>query len=115
MTTAAYSPGGAAWVDALLGYLDANRRAFDAAVAAIPGARSMPLEATYLAWVDFEPSGLTPGEVIARVEGDARIAANHGETFGAGGETFLRFNLATPRPVLDEATARLARAFADLQ
>ena len=115
MTAAAYSPEGAAWVDALVAYLDANRQAFDAAVAAIPGARSMPLEATYLAWVDFENTGLSPAEVLARVEGEARIAVNHGPTFGAGGETFLRFNLATPRPVIDDATARLARAFADLQ
>ena len=31
------------------------------------------------------------------MEKGARIAANHGATFGLGGESFLRFNLATPR------------------
>lgn len=115
MTTAAYSPEGAAWVDALNAYLDGNRQVFDAAVNAVPGLRSMPLEATYLAWVDFGGTGMAAPEFIARVEKDAHIAANHGATFGAGGETFLRFNLAAPRAQVAEAAERIARAFADLQ
>ncbi|MEI4471432.1 MalY/PatB family protein [Frigidibacter sp. MR17.24] len=115
MVTAAYSPEGAAWVDALTVYLDNNRRIFDAGVNAIPGLRSMPLEATYLAWVDFSGTGMAPEDFRARVEKDAKIAVNHGETFGLGGESFLRFNLATPRPVIEDAVARLKAAFADLQ
>jgi cysteine-S-conjugate beta-lyase len=34
----AYSPEGAAWVDALCAYLDGNRRLFEAGVAPFPGA-----------------------------------------------------------------------------
>ena len=115
MVTAAYSPQGAAWVDDLRVYLDANRRLFDAGVNAIPGVRSMPLEATYLAWVDFAGTGMTPAEFTARVERDARIAANHGPSFGTGGETALRFNLAAPRAQVADAVERLQRAVADLQ
>ena len=115
MATAAYSPEGAAWLDALLAYLDGNRKIFDAGVNAIPGLRSMPLEATYLAWVDFEGTGMARDEFLARVEKDAKIAVNHGATFGLGGEDFLRFNLATPRARVEEAVARLQNAFADLQ
>lgn len=115
MATAAYSPEGAAWVDALVAYLDGNRRLFDEAVNAIPGLRSMPLEATYLGWVDFAGTGMEPKEFIARVEKQAKIAANHGASFGAGGESFLRFNLATQRSVVAEAVERLKGAFADLQ
>ena len=115
MVTAAYSPEGAAWVDALVGYLDGNRRAFDAAVDAIPGLRSMPLEATYLAWVDFSGTGMAREEFTARVERDARIAVNHGPSFGLGGEDFLRFNIAAPRAVVEDAGRRLAAAFGDLQ
>jgi cystathionine beta-lyase len=58
---------------------------------------------------------MTTEEFTRRVEKDARIAANHGPTFGAGGETFLRFNIATPRARVEEAVARLQGAFADLQ
>lgn len=115
MVAAAYSPEGAAWVDALIPYLDGNRQLFDEGVNAIPGLRSMPLQATYLSWVDMSGTGMSPDEVRARLAKDAKIAANAGETFGTGGEGFIRFNLATPRGNVADAVARLQAAFADLQ
>jgi cysteine-S-conjugate beta-lyase len=115
MATAAYTPEGAAWLEELMHYLEGNRRIFDAGVAEIPGVRSMPLEATYLSWVDFGGTGMTQGEITDRVERGARIAANHGPTFGAGGDGFLRFNIATQRVRVTEAVDRLKKAFADLQ
>lgn len=115
MATAAYSPEGADWVDRLMRYLAVNQQVFNEGVAAIPGVRPMPLEATYLAWVDFSGTGMAPEDFTRRVEKDARIAASHGDTFGTGGETFLRFNIATPRARLEEAVRRLQGAFADLQ
>jgi cystathionine beta-lyase len=115
MATAAYSPEGAAWVDDLMRYLDGNRQVFDAGIAAIPGLRSTPLQATYLGWVDFSGTGMAPDEFIARVEKTARIATNHGASFGRGGESFLRFNIACPRAQVADAVDRLQRAFADLQ
>ncbi len=115
MATAAYSPEGAAWVDDLVAYLDGNRQVFDKAVNAIPGLKSMKLEATYLAWVDFADTGMTRDEFTRRVQEDAKIAVNHGPTFGKGGDSFLRFNIATPRAQVQEACARLAKAFGDLQ
>jgi cystathionine beta-lyase len=115
MATAAYSPEGAAWVDALVAYLDENRRVFDAGVNAIPGVKSLPLQATYLAWVDFAGTGMSVAEFTERVEKGARIAVNHGAPFGKGGESYLRFNLALPRAQVVEAVARLQAAFSDLQ
>jgi len=115
MATAAYSPQGAAWVDALLAYLDENRKIFDDGINAIPGLASMSLEATYLAWVDFEATGMSREDFTKRVEQGAQIAANHGPTFGSGGESFLRFNLATPRARIEDAVARMQAAFSDLQ
>lgn len=115
MVTAAYSPEGAVWVDELRDYLDGNRKILDQGVNAIPGIQSMPLEATYLSWVDFSRTGMSAAEFTRRVEQDAKIAANHGPTFGKGGETFLRFNIATPRTRVIEAVERLQSAFSDLQ
>jgi cystathionine beta-lyase len=107
---------GEAWLDALLPYLSEARDFFDAGIeAAAPGARSMRLDATYLAWVDFSRTGLPPEEVAARVKMRARIFASPGQQFGPGGETWLRFNFATPRPILAEALARLDDAFQDLR
>jgi cysteine-S-conjugate beta-lyase len=105
---------GEAWLNALLAYLAANRDLFHARIeAAAPGARAMQLDATYLAWVDFANTGLSPEDVARRVKDRARIFASPGPQFGPGGETWLRFNFATPRPILIEALARLDQAFQD--
>ena len=115
MVAAAYSPEGAAWVDDLVAYLDGNRQVFDRGIAAIPGLRSMPLQATYLAWVDFAGTGMAPAEIERRIAHDARIAASGGASFGTGGESFVRFNLATTRARVEAAVERMNRAFGDLQ
>ena len=58
---------GEAWLDALLPYLAESRDLFDARIeAAAPGARSMRLDGTYLAWVDFSGTGLPPEDVAAQ-------------------------------------------------
>jgi hypothetical protein len=79
------------------------------------GARAVHLAATYLAWVDFPATGLAPEAVAGTVKSRARIFASPGAQFGAGGDSWLRFNFATPRPILAEALARLENAFADLR
>jgi cysteine-S-conjugate beta-lyase len=107
---------GEAWLDALLPYLAANRDLFDRRIeAATPGARSMRLDATYLAWVDFSDTGLKSEDVADRVAKRARIYASPGPQFGPGGEGWLRFNFATPRPLLEQAVGRLEDAFADMR
>ncbi len=115
MIEAAYSPDGAAWVDAQMLHLDGNRQVFDAGINAIPGLWSMPLQATYLGWVDFSGAGMTFDEFWPRIRDVARIAASPGPAFGIGGESFMRFNLAAPRSMIEDAVERMQRAFADLQ
>ena len=67
-TEAAWRTGDA-WLDALLPYLARNRDMLDARIeAAAPGARSMRLDATYLAWVDF--SGNRPAARGGRRQGE---------------------------------------------
>ncbi len=114
MAEAAYTNGDA-WVDELVVYLAENKRVFDEGVNAIPGLKSMNLEATYLAWVDFSGTGMTPAEFTERVQKVAKIAPNLGTTFGLGGDDFLRFNLGCPRSVIKDAVARMQKAFGDLQ
>ncbi|MEZ5478354.1 MAG: MalY/PatB family protein [Thiolinea sp.] len=110
MATAAYQHG-AAWLDALLPYLDDNRRLLDEVVNALPGWASMPMESTYLAWVDFSGTGLSAEQVQHKVQQEAGIAASHGAAFGQGGESCLRFNFATPRSRVEEAMQRLMACF----
>jgi cystathionine beta-lyase len=75
----------------------------------------MRLDATYLAWVNFSGTGLKAEDVARRVSEQARIFVSPGPQFGPGGETWLRFNFATPRPILGEALDRLDDAFRDLR
>ncbi|HEU0223713.1 MAG TPA: MalY/PatB family protein [Paracoccaceae bacterium] len=110
MAEAAYRHG-EPWLEVLRLYLDGNRRLFDEGMQAIPGVRSMRLEATYLAWVDFAGTGLPAEEVLRLVEKEAKVVTNHGPTFGVGGESFLRFNLACPCAVVAEAVERIQAAF----
>jgi cystathionine beta-lyase len=115
MATAAYSPEGAKWVDECVAYIEQNKKLFDDGINAIPGLKSMNLEATYLAWVDFSGTGMTKDEFTTRVARDAKIAVNAGPTFGKGGDAFLRFNIAAPRAQIEDAVQRMQTAFADLQ
>jgi cystathionine beta-lyase len=114
MCTAAWEHGDE-WLDALLDYLAENKRILDEAMASIPGVKSMPIEATYLCWVDFADTGMDRAEFTRRVEQQAQIAVNHGNSFGVGGDSFLRFNIACRRDLVIEAAKRLKNAFSDLQ
>ena len=110
MTTAAYN-GGEEWLDQLLIYLSKNKVLFEKRINQIGGLVSMPLEATYLCWVDYQAYNLSLSEYKQKIEAETKVAASYGELFGNGGAGFLRFNIATPKKVLDSALTRLEAAF----
>ena len=106
---AAYNEG-EPWLDALLRYLRGNfdliaRRFADE----LPGYTVTPLEATYLAWVDIRPSGLTSDEMTRRLLDEAKVMVNSGLMYGAAGEGFIRINFALPRKRLMTALDRIIR------
>jgi len=116
IATEAAMTGGDAWLAAVMPYLTANRdRLAEGIARAVPGARAMHVEATYLGWVDFAGTGLEFEDVMERITGRARIGVSPGPQFGPGGEKSVRFNFAMPRPLLDTALERLAEAFSDLR
>jgi len=114
-TTAAFSPEGAAWLEAQMDYLATNRQIFDDGLNAIPGVRSMHLQSTFLPWVDFSGTGMSNEEITQRLHHGARIASLPGPEFGTGGDSFQRFNLTMPRAWIEDAVARIQEAFGDLQ
>ena len=115
LSRAAFTPEGAAWLDALIPYLAGNFEVFRTGMGRIPGVDVHRLEGTYLAWVDFTGTGMTDAELWARATEQARVVPSPGPAFGTGGSGGLRFNLGTQRARIDEAVGRLGRAFADLQ
>ena len=62
--------------------------------------------------MDFAGTGMAPAEIERRIAHDARIAASGGASFGTGGESFVRFNLATTRARVEAAVERMSRALA---
>lgn len=107
---AAYSRG-EPWLTELLSYLAGNYARLCAALAGGP-VRVMPLEGTYLAWLDCRALGLDDEALKAFFLDRARLWLDEGVKFGPQGSGFMRLNLACPRATLDEALSRLAAALA---
>lgn len=115
LTCAAYTPEGAEWVDALMAVLDQNRKVICDGMNAIPGVSAMPMEATFLAWIDFSGTGMSDGEIRNRLHDKARVLPTPGDGLGMGGALHHRFNIGTPRHILEESVAQVQTAFGDLQ
>lgn len=106
-TIAAYEHG-ADWLDELRRYLYINSQTVSAMLAeGLPRARVMPLESTYLAWVDFSYTGLDSTALERLCEDVARVRLSPGDIFGKGGESRLRINFACPRDTLVGALSRI--------
>ena len=104
---AAYSKGDV-WLDALLKYIKGNIDYTETFVREnLKGVKLVPMEATYLAWLDFNGTGLSPKEIDDLVLHKARLWLNSGTKFGKTGAGFQRLNLACPRSTLAEALNRL--------
>lgn len=106
---AAYDEG-AEWLDALNEYLHDNyrflREYFDRNLPQYP---VLPLEGTYLVWVDCRASGLTSDELETKLLEEAKLRINPGSIYGEAGRDFIRLNIACPRKLLAEGLDRLRK------
>lgn len=104
---AAYNEGGE-WLDALRQYLWENFRYLVAYLAEqLPALTVVPLEGTYLAWIDCRATAMSSERIAQRLLDEARLMVNPGTLYGPGGEGFIRLNFACPRTVLTEGLERL--------
>lgn len=69
-------------------------------------------EGTYLVWVDFSRFGMNGEEFENTILFNAKLAIDLGRWFGDGYECCGRFNLATPRCIVEDMMCRLEKAFA---
>jgi cystathionine beta-lyase len=100
---AAYRDG-EPWRQALLEYLRGNRDLFLREFAGMPGLRTWPVEATYLAWIDARGLGVDdPAAFFER----AGVGLSDGGPFGAPG--YVRLNFGCARSLLEEALQRMKR------
>lgn len=67
------------------------------------------LEGTYLVWTDCRTLQLSSEVLQTRLLKETGLWLNSGTMYGAEGEGFLRWNIACPRAVLEDALARFQR------
>lgn len=102
---------GEEWYRAMLSYVRKNIETTRKFVGEeLPGVRMTDLEGTYLAWLDFNGTGLDAQELNQRMIHRAKLWLNEGKIFGEGGQGFERINIACPRSVLIEALHRIKKA-----
>lgn len=101
---------GDAWLDEVLGILDANRRSLEILLAEhLPGVAYEPPRAGYLAWLDCRALALggDPAEAFLL---RGKVALSDGPQFGAQGAGFARLNIGTTPALMAEAVRRMASA-----
>lgn len=107
---AAYNDG-AEWLEELNQYLFANyhclRAYFDEYLPEFP---VMPLEGTYLVWVDCSALKQSSENIVKTLLEKEKLWVNEGNLYGEAGEGFVRINIVCPRQRLIEGLNRMRRA-----
>ena len=102
---------GAKWLDSVLDYIWQNFDFLKKALSTrLPWAKVIPLEGTFLAWIDLRNSGLNHDQLCHVIRSKAKLMLFEGHAFGDVGRGYMRVNLACPRDTLSKAANRLINA-----
>lgn len=105
---AAYNEG-SSWLDALRTYIWENYQTAKLFFEEhLPQYRITPLEATYLLWIDISASCRSADEIAAELLTKQSLRVSSGSVYGAGGENFIRLNIACQRSRLTDGLNRIA-------
>ena len=108
---AAYTHG-EAWLDAILAYLDRNRRAVTGTLRQkAPGIGVTELEGSYLMWLDMRCFGLGGKELCRLLAEECGVLVNDGTEYRAP-EGFVRINIACCGQVISRFLDRLVQFYA---
>ena len=111
---AAYN-GGEDWLEELKLYLYGNYEIVrDMLAERLPQLRVVPLEGTYLVWIDCSALGLPSAEIVRLLGEEGRVLVNGGEMYGEAAGCFIRLNVACPRKLLLEGLERIIRTLCGL-
>lgn len=106
---AAYDKG-EEWLDELIEVIASNAKYIEDFMAEnFPEIKVIPLEGTYLLWLDMRGLNMTHVEMKKMLE-DADIYLDYGEMFGKAGRGYQRINLACARKTLENAMKRFKNA-----
>lgn len=108
-TVAAYNHG-EEWLAQLIDYIHANYEFMaDYCRRHLPELPLARLEATYLVWMDCRRLAMTSESIEQQLLSDSALWLNAGTMYGAAGEGYMRWNIATQRSVLAEALERFRK------
>lgn len=108
---AAYNEGGD-WLDELKVYLYDNYKLLSELFQKyLPHLPVLPLEATYLVWVDCSALGITSKEIVDKLLTEEKLWLNEGTMYGEAGEGFVRINIATQRDRLIRGLKKFRNVF----
>lgn len=72
----------------------------------------LPLEGTYLVWIDITAAGLSSAEFARLLLEKENLWITHGNLYGEDGEGFIRINIGCPRTLLVQGLEKIKAAFA---
>ena len=108
-TIAAYNQG-EEWLIQLLDYLKTNYDFLcDFFTENLPQFTVTELEGTYLVWTDCSILHMSSDELQALLLEETGLWLNSGTMYGEEGEGFMRWNIACPRAVLEDAVTRFLK------
>ncbi len=110
------------WLDALCEYIYQNYEALcDFLGSSLPQLKVLPLEGTYLVWVDIRATGLTSDALTDRLLHEGKVQVNSGTMYGGtpdesqnAGEGFIRLNIACPRKQMMEGLLRIQKVVSSI-
>lgn len=109
-TEAAYKYG-AEWLEQCLRYIEGNVDYVEQYCREhIPGIVAVKPQASFLVWLDCRGLSLTHDQVVELFRDKARLGVNEGSMFGADGACHVRFNVGSPRSVIEQAMRQLEAA-----
>jgi cystathionine beta-lyase len=108
---AAYNQG-EEWLQQLLAYLYNNYLLLkDFFATHLPQLPVLPLQATYLVWIDCAALHRSSAELADTLMADEKLWLNKGLMYGSNGDHFLRINIACPRTLLVDGLNKINHAF----
>ncbi len=89
------------WVNQLLIYLEETRDQVIKYIRDyIPQIKAIPVEGTFLMWLDFKSLGMNDSELHQFLINKSQVGLSPGTLFGVEGRGFMRLNFAAPRKMV---------------
>ena len=107
---------GKQWLEECLHYIEGNVDYVEQYCREhIPGIVAIKPQAGFLVWLDCTGLGISHEEVVSLFRDKAGLAMNEGSMFGEAGRCHMRFNMGSPRCIIEQAMQQLEAAVKTLK